>query len=56
MTNETERPVLTVSEVASLMRCSKRTVERLNIPSIKLGRLRRYLLTDVLDYLKQKAS
>lgn len=50
------RAVLTGPEVAKLLQVSKRTVERLHLPSIKLGRLRRYLLSDVLDYLKQKAS
>ncbi len=47
--------VLTGQEVASLLRVSKRTVERLHLPSIKLGRTRRYLRDDVLSFLREKA-
>ena len=46
--------LLTPEEVADLLRVSKRTVERLNLPYIKVGRLRRYRRTDILDYLEQK--
>jgi excisionase family DNA binding protein len=48
--------VLTGDEVAALLRVSKRTVERLNLPSIKLGRTRRYLREDILNYLREKAA
>jgi excisionase family DNA binding protein len=48
--------VLTTDEVARLFRVSRRTVERLQIRSTKVGRLRRYLREDVLDYLRAKAS
>jgi excisionase family DNA binding protein len=48
--------VLTTDEVAQLFRVSRRTVERLQIRSTKVGRLRRYLREDVLDYLRAKAS
>jgi excisionase family DNA binding protein len=44
--------VLTGAEVAALLRVSKRTVERLNLPSVKLGKCRRYLRDDVLAYLR----
>ena len=48
--------VMTGEEVAEMLRVTKRTVERLNLPSIKLGRLRRYLREDVLTYLREKAA
>lgn len=51
-----EPDVLTGAEVAKLLRVSQRTVERLPIPSVKLGRARRYLREQVMDYLKAKAS
>jgi excisionase family DNA binding protein len=47
--------VLTSAEAAKLLRVSRRTLERLNIPSVRLGRLRRYLRQDILDWLRQKA-
>jgi excisionase family DNA binding protein len=47
--------VLTGAEVAALLRVSKRTVERLNLPSVKLGKCRRYLRDDVLAYLRAGA-
>ena len=56
MSERTEKAVMTGPEVADMLQVSKRTVERLNLPSLKIGRLRRYLLSDVLDYLKAKAS
>lgn len=48
--------LLTGDEVADMLRVSKRTVERLNLPYIKVGRLRRYLKDGLADYLNQKAS
>lgn len=48
--------VLTGDEVAKLLRVSKRTVERLNLPSVKLGRTRRYLREQVLDFLREKSA
>ena len=56
MTDERPSEVLTGDEVAELLRVTKRTVERLNIPSVKIGRLRRYLREDVLDYLRRKVA
>lgn len=53
---EPAKQVMTVGEVARLLQVSRRTVERLHIPSLKLGRCRRYLLSDVLTYLREKAS
>ena len=48
--------VMTVGEVAAALRVSKRTVERLLLPYVKVGRLRRYLREDVRDYLQQKRA
>jgi excisionase family DNA binding protein len=48
--------LLTSDEVAELLRVSKRTVERLNLPYIKVGRLRRYLRDDVRDYYNLKRA
>lgn len=58
MTDLERKPgdVLTGDEVADLLRVTKRTVERLNIPSVKIGRLRRYLREDVMDYLRRKVA
>lgn len=48
--------LLTGDEVADLLRVSKRTVERLNLPYIKVGRLRRYLRDDIRDYYRLKRA
>ena len=48
--------VLTADDVAALLHISKRTVERLNLPSVKLGRARRYLRETILDYLRDKVA
>lgn len=48
--------VLTGKEVADMLRVSARTVTRLNLPNIKVGKLRRYLREDVLDYLREKRA
>jgi excisionase family DNA binding protein len=57
MTDVTRLPeVLTGDEVADLLRVSKRTVERLHLPSVKVGKLRRYLREDVLNYLRDKVA
>lgn len=53
----TEAPeVLTTDEAASLLRVSKRTLQRLHIPYAKVGKLRRYLREDILNYLREKAA
>ncbi len=51
-----EDQVLTVEDVAERLQVSVRTVQRLNLRSVTLGRCRRYLLSDVLAYLREKAS
>ncbi len=48
--------VLTSREAAELLRVHRRTLERLNLPSVKLGRLRRYLREDILEWLRQKSA
>lgn len=48
--------VLTVDEVARWLKVSRRTVERMNLPFAKVGRTRRYVRDQVLDFLKAKAS
>jgi excisionase family DNA binding protein len=56
MTEQSVPEVLTGDEVAELLRISKRGVERLHLPSVKVGRLRRYLREDVLNYLREKVA
>lgn len=54
---ETEaREVLTADQVAALLQVSRRTVFRLHLPSVKIGRTRRYLREDVLRYLRDKVA
>jgi excisionase family DNA binding protein len=52
--------LLDVHQVAELLGCSVPTVERLtsrgNIPSLLVGRLRRYRLDDVMSQLKKKGE
>lgn len=48
--------VMTTDEVAEMLRVTRRTVERLNIPYMKIGRLRRYMREDVLTYLRDKVA
>lgn len=48
--------VLTVDDVARWLKVSRRTVERMHLPYAKVGRTRRYVRDQVLDYLKAKAS
>ena len=53
----TAESVLTIQEVAKWLGVSTRMVERIAIPAIYLGpRTRRFLGSDVLDYLKKKAA
>jgi excisionase family DNA binding protein len=48
--------ILTTDEAAQFLRVSKRTLQRLHIPYAKVGKLRRYLREDVLNYLREKAA
>lgn len=42
--------------LADLLKVSRRTVERLPIPWVKIGRLRRYRRGDVQDYLDTRGK
>lgn len=48
--------VLTLDQVATMLKVSRRTVERMDIPFAKVGRLRRYVKTQVLAYLTGRAK
>jgi phage terminase Nu1 subunit (DNA packaging protein) len=48
--------VLTRSELAAALKVSVRTVDRLSIPSVKVGRRRVYRVEDVQDYLQEHAA
>ena len=48
--------VLTTEQVAKFLHVSVRTVARLHLPSVKVGRLRRYLREQVLDHLRQRSA
>jgi excisionase family DNA binding protein len=43
--------VLTVDDVAELLKCSPKTVPTLGLPSHKVGRFRRYLKAEVLAWI-----
>lgn len=51
-----EPEVLTPGEVAGMLRISVRTVFRLNLPSVKLGRKRLYLRETIMGYLREKET
>jgi len=48
--------VLTHEEVAKALRVSKRTVDKMNLPTVYVGRLRRYVWGMVIEVLKQRAA
>jgi hypothetical protein len=48
--------VLTVSQVARGLGISVRSVERADLPTIYIGRLRRYLWSRVLDTLSERSQ
>lgn len=49
--------VLTHDEVASALRVSPRTLERMDLPTVYIGpRIRRYLWGEVLDALAKKGA
>ena len=48
--------VLTRREVAQLLRISVRTVDRLRLPSMLVGRLRRFLRQDVDAFLEERRA
>lgn len=50
-----QNDVMTPDEVAQLLHVSKRTVERLNLPYVKVGRARRYMRSQLLTHLMERA-
>lgn len=48
--------VLTAKEAAELLRVSVKTLGRLHIPYAKVGRVRRYLREDLLNYVREKVA
>jgi len=48
--------VLTISQVARGLGISVRSVERADLPTIYIGRLRRYLWSRVIDTLSQRSQ
>lgn len=51
-----EPMVLTRRELADALKVSVRSVDRLTIPSVKVGRRRLYRVEDVRDYLEAHAA
>ena len=48
--------ILTPEQVADWLQVSKRTLQRLSMPSITIGhRTVRYLAKDVIDYLERRS-
>ena len=47
-------PILTTTMVAELLAISEKSVGRLPIPSSLIAGKRRYLLEDVLEFVKEK--
>ena len=48
--------MLTVDEVAKVLRISTRQVERLDLPTVYLGRARRYIWGQVFEALASRAA
>lgn len=48
-------PWLTKAELATLLRCSKRTIERIRPPAMRVGGQNRYRLSEVEDYLQRRS-
>ena len=46
-------PWLTKRELASELRCSTRTIERLHVPALRVGGQNRYKLSEVESYLRR---
>ncbi len=49
-------PWLTKRELASELRCSTRTIERLQLPALRVGGQNRYKLSEVEMYLRRGAK
>lgn len=48
--------VFTRRELAAALKVSLRTVDRLTIPSVRLGKRRVYRIEDVKDFLREAAA
>jgi excisionase family DNA binding protein len=49
----TSEPWLTKRELADVLRCSTRTIERLRLPALRVGGQNRYRLSQVEAYLRR---
>lgn len=49
-------PVLTLEELAQLLRVSPRQVQRLQLPGVLVGKRWRYVTDQVLETLKRRAE
>jgi hypothetical protein len=49
-------PLLTIAEVASILRVSTRAVRRLSIPSLRIGGEDRYRQSQIRDYLRKQEA
>lgn len=49
-------PWLTKRELASELRCSTRTIERLHVPALRVGGQNRYKLSEVEAHLRRGAE
>jgi hypothetical protein len=47
-------PWLTKRELASQIKVSVRTIERLGLPAMRVGGQNRYMLSEVEDYLRRR--
>ncbi|MGH2953014.1 MAG: helix-turn-helix domain-containing protein [Solirubrobacterales bacterium] len=54
-TDYSTEPWLTKRELASTLRCSVRTIERLHLPAMRVGGQNRYRLSEVEAYLTHKS-
>jgi excisionase family DNA binding protein len=50
------RPLLTRAEVAGLLKVTPRTVQKLNIRQVRIGRAVRYRPEDVQRYIDRRVS
>lgn len=48
-------PWLTKAELAAELRCSRRTIERIRLPAMRVGGQNRYRMSEVEDYLRRRS-
>jgi phage terminase Nu1 subunit (DNA packaging protein) len=59
VTTQAERELLTAGELAQALKVSKAAVrawQRRGVPFVPIGRLRRYVLAEVIQWHRQRAS